>query len=96
MSFNIRRRLLAGFFTVVILGAGVPIAVLQLLTTSIRQLESVVTVSDAIREKGLKLRFDMMTMSDGMRGYLLDPEPDIEPRWKGSAVHCKPGHPLVV
>jgi methyl-accepting chemotaxis protein len=73
MSFNIRRRLMAGFFTVVILGAGVSIAVLQLLTTSIRQLESVVTVSDTIREKGLKLRFDMMTMSDGMRGYLLDP-----------------------
>ena len=44
MSFNIRRRLMAGFFTVVILGAGVSIAVLQLLTTSIRQLESVVTV----------------------------------------------------
>jgi methyl-accepting chemotaxis protein len=74
MSFNIRRRLMAGFFTVVILGAGVSIAVLQLLTTSIRQLESVVIVSDTIREKGLKLRFDMMTMSDGMRGYLLDPK----------------------
>jgi methyl-accepting chemotaxis protein len=74
MSFNIRRRLVAGFLTVVILGAGVCFAVLQLLTTSIRQLESVVTVSDAIRERGLKLRFDMMTMSDGMRGYLLDPD----------------------
>jgi len=73
MSFNIRRRLMAGFFTVVILGAGVSVAVLQLLTTSIRQLENVVTVSDTIRERGLKLRFDMMTMSDGMRGYLLDP-----------------------
>jgi methyl-accepting chemotaxis protein len=74
MKFDIRRRLIAGFLTVVVLGAGVSIAVLQLLTTSIRQLESVVTVSDTIRERGLKLRFDMMTMSDSMRGYLLDPE----------------------
>jgi methyl-accepting chemotaxis protein len=73
MSFNIRRRLMAGFFAVVVLGAGVSIAVLQLLTTSIHQLENVVSVSDTIRQKGLKLRFDMMTMSDGIRGYLIDP-----------------------
>jgi methyl-accepting chemotaxis protein len=73
MRFNIRRRLMAGFFTVVLLGAGVSIAVLQLLTTSIRQLENVVSVSDTIRQQGLKLRFDMMTMSDGIRGYLIDP-----------------------
>jgi len=73
MNFNIRRRLMAGFFTVVLLGAGVSIAVLQLLTTSIRQLENVVSVSDTIRQQGLKLRFDMMTMSDGIRGYLIDP-----------------------
>jgi methyl-accepting chemotaxis protein len=73
MSFNIRRRLMAGFFTVVLLGAAVSVAVLQLLTTSIRQLENVVSVSDTIRQQGLKLRFDMMTMSDGIRGYLIDP-----------------------
>jgi methyl-accepting chemotaxis protein len=72
MNFDIRRRLVAGFLTVVILGALVCGAVLQLLTTSIRQLENVITVSDTIRQKGLELRFDMMTMSDGMRGYLID------------------------
>ncbi|MEA2490171.1 MAG: methyl-accepting chemotaxis protein [Acidobacteriota bacterium] len=72
MNFNIRRRLVAGFLTVVVVGAVVCGVVLQLLTTSIRQLESVVTVSDMIRQKGLELRFDMMTMSDGMRGYLID------------------------
>ena len=72
-TFNIRRRLMAGFFAVVVLGAGVSFAVLQLLTASIRQLEHVVTVSDAIRQKGLMLRLDMMTMSDGIRGYLIDP-----------------------
>jgi len=73
MSFNIRRRLMAGFLTVVVLGAFVSVAVLQLLTTSIRQLENVVSVSDTIRQQGLKLRFDMMTMSDGIRGYIIDP-----------------------
>jgi methyl-accepting chemotaxis protein len=73
MRFNIRRRLVAGFLAVVVLGAVVCGVVLQLLTSSIRELESVVTVADMIRQKGLELRFDMMTMSDGMRGYLVDP-----------------------
>ncbi len=73
MSFNIRRRLVAGFFTIVLVGTVVSIAVLQLLTTSIQQLENVVTVSDAIERKGLELRYDMLVMSDAMRGYLIDP-----------------------
>jgi methyl-accepting chemotaxis protein len=85
MSFNIRRRLMAGFFTVVLLGAAVSVAVLQLLTTSIRQLENVVSVSDTIRQQGLKLRFDMMTMSDGIRGYLIDPLDKNELRRKKDA-----------
>jgi methyl-accepting chemotaxis protein len=78
MNMNIRRRLAAGFLTVVVLGAVVCFAVLQLLTASIHQLEDVVTVSDTIREKGLELRFDMMTMSDAMRGYLIDPRDNRE------------------
>jgi methyl-accepting chemotaxis protein len=78
VKFNIRRRLIAGFLTVVLLGGCVCAAVLQLLTTSIHQLEDVVTVADTIRQKGMKLRFDMMTMSDSMRGYLIDPEDQQE------------------
>ncbi len=73
MNLNIRRRLAAGFLIVIVLGVLVSAAVLQLLTSSIHQLEEVVTVSDTIRQKGLELRFDMMTMSDAMRGYLVDP-----------------------
>ncbi len=84
-TLNIRRRLMAGFFTVVILGAVVCAAVLQLLTASIWQLENVVTVSDTIRQKGLELRFDMMTMSDGMRGYLIDPRDRREMQRKKEA-----------
>lgn len=73
MSFNIRRRLVIGFFTIVLVGTVVSVAVLQLLTTSIQQLENVVTVSAAIERKGLELRYDMLVMSDAMRGYLIDP-----------------------
>lgn len=85
MRFNIRRRLMTGFLVMVVLGAGVCIAVLQLLTTSIRQLENVVSVSDTIRQQGLRLRFDMMTMSDGMRGYLIDPSDKNELQRKKNA-----------
>ena len=73
MTFNIRRRLAAGFLAIILLGSGVSTAVLMLLTASIHQLEDVVTVADSIRQTGMKLRFDMMTMSDSMRGYLIDP-----------------------
>jgi methyl-accepting chemotaxis protein len=85
MNMNIRRRLAAGFLSVVILGAIVCFAVLQLLTASIHQLEEVVTVSDTIRAKGLELRFDMMTMSDAMRGYLIDPRDTREMERKRAA-----------
>jgi methyl-accepting chemotaxis protein len=73
MNLNIRRRLAAGFLIVIALGVIVSAAVLQLLTASIHQLEEVVTISDTVRAKGLELRFDMMTMSDAMRGYIIDP-----------------------
>jgi len=73
VKFNIRRRLMAGFLSIVVLGVLVCGAVLQLLTTSIYELENVITVSNMVRTKGLELRLDMMTMSDAMRGYLIDP-----------------------
>ncbi|HEX2833347.1 MAG TPA: methyl-accepting chemotaxis protein [Thermoanaerobaculia bacterium] len=85
MSFNIRRRLVAGFFTIVLVGTAVSIAVLQLLTASIHQLEEVVTVSDTIKQKGGELRFDMITMSDAMRGVLLDPASKSEAQRKKAA-----------
>jgi methyl-accepting chemotaxis protein len=85
MSFNIRRRLVIGFFTIVLVGTVVTVAVLQLLTASIRQLEDVVTVSDTIQQKGLELRFDMLTMSDAMRGVLIDPNSTAEVERKKGA-----------
>lgn len=78
MSFNIRRRLVAGFFTIILVGTLVSVAVLQLLTASIHQLEDVITVSDTIKQKGGELRFDMITMSDAMRGVLIDPDSKSE------------------
>ncbi|HEY2324353.1 MAG TPA: methyl-accepting chemotaxis protein [Thermoanaerobaculia bacterium] len=85
MNLNIRGRLFAGFFTVVALGTLVCTLVLQLLTTTIHQLENVVTVADTIRQHGMKLRFDMMTMSDSIRGYLIDPTAKSELERKRAA-----------
>src|ERR1044071_8523351 len=85
MTFNIRRRLAAGFLAIILLGSGVCTAVLVLLTASIHQLEDVVTVADSIRQTGMKLRFDMMTMSDSMRGYLIDPTSRSEAQRKREA-----------
>jgi methyl-accepting chemotaxis protein len=85
LNLNIRGRLFAGFFTVVALGTLVCTLVLQLLTTTIHQLENVVTVADTIRQHGMKLRFDMMTMSDSIRGYLIDPTAKSELERKRAA-----------
>jgi methyl-accepting chemotaxis protein len=85
VNLNIRGRLFAGFFTVVALGTLVCTLVLQLLTTSIHQLENVVTVADNVRQYGMKLRFDMMTMSDSIRGYLIDPTAKSELERKRAA-----------
>jgi len=73
MKFNIRRRLVAGFMVTVVLGALVSFAVLQLLTQSIRQLESVITVSHEIRQKAHQMEFNLASMDNSMRGYLIDP-----------------------
>jgi len=73
MKFNIRRRLIAAFTVTVALGALVSFAVLQLLTQSIRQLESVITVSHQIRQKAHEMQFDLVSMDSAMRGYLIDP-----------------------
>jgi len=73
MKFNIRRRLVAGFLVTVTLGALVSFAVLQLLTQSIRQLESVITVSHEVRQKAHQMEFDLVAMDNAMRGYLIDP-----------------------
>jgi len=73
MKFNIRRRLIAGFMTTVILGAVASLAVLQLLTQSIHQLDDVINVSLTIRQKANKLSRDLLEMDNAMRGYVIDP-----------------------
>jgi len=73
MKFDIRRRLVAAFSVTVALGALVSFAVLQLLTQSIRQLESVITVSHQVRQKAHQMEFDLASMDGAMRGYLIDP-----------------------
>ena len=49
-------------------------AILTVLSRSIAELEHVVTVSDVIEHKSLEMRFDMLAMSDAMRGDLINPD----------------------
>src|SRR5262249_49050711 len=50
----------------------VSVAILAVLSQSIEELKRVVTVSDVIEHKALEMRFDMLAMSDAMRGFLID------------------------
>src|SRR5439155_12314900 len=61
VKFNIRRRLIAGFFAVILLGSGVSATVLMLLTASILQLEDVITDSDTIRQRRMGFGSQMRT-----------------------------------
>jgi methyl-accepting chemotaxis protein len=49
------------------------VAILAILSRSIVELKRVVTVSDAVEHKALEMRFDMLAMSDAMRGFLINP-----------------------
>jgi methyl-accepting chemotaxis protein len=85
MQRTVRFKVTAGFLVVLLVGLGVSITVLTILSRSINELEKTVTVADEISRKGLKLRFDMMTMSDAMRGYLLNPKDISEKQRKTAA-----------
>jgi methyl-accepting chemotaxis protein len=78
MKYGIRTRLIAGFLFILILGSGVSMGILALLSHTINQLNDVIKTSDVIAHKGLELRFDMMTMSDAMRGYIINPADNSE------------------
>lgn len=85
MQRTVRFKVTAGFLVVLLVGLGVSITVLTILSRSIGELEKTVTVADEISRKGLKLRFDMMTMSDAIRGYLLNPKDLSEKQRKTAA-----------
>ena len=85
MKMTIRNKLGLGFLGVLILGSGVSIGVLTVLSRNINELKHVVQVDDVIAYKGLEIRNDMINMSDAMRGYLLDPTNVAEKKRKQDA-----------
>jgi methyl-accepting chemotaxis protein len=78
MKLTIRTKLTLGFLGILVLGSAVSIGILSVLSQSVDQLRRVVQVDDVVAQKGLEIRYDMMQMSDAMRGYLLDPSNEAE------------------
>jgi methyl-accepting chemotaxis protein len=85
MKMTIRTKLGVGFLSVLVLGSAVSLGVLAVLSRNIEQLRRVVAVDDVIAQKGLEIRYDMINMSDAMRGYLLDPKNLAEKQRKKDA-----------
>jgi methyl-accepting chemotaxis protein len=71
-------RLTLGFLGLLSVGSVASVAILAVLSSSIDELKRVVTVSDVIEHKSLEMRFDMLAMSDAMRGYLINPSNKAE------------------
>src|SRR5262245_24658783 len=71
MKATVRLKLTLGFLSLLSIGSVASLAVLTVLSRSIDELRHVVTVSDVIEHKALQLRYDMLAMSDAMRGYLI-------------------------
>src|SRR5438067_2673117 len=70
---NIRQKLRFSFFSLLFTGTLLCAALVGLAVENVRRIEQIVKVYDVLQLKSLKLRFDMILMSDGMRGYMLNP-----------------------
>jgi len=73
MKTTVRMRLTLGFLGLLSIGSMASLAILAILSRSIGELQKVVEVSDVIEHKSLEMRFDMLAMSDAMRGFLINP-----------------------
>ncbi len=73
MKATVRMKLTLGFLGLLSIGSVASLAILAVLSRSIDELKRVVTVSDVIEHKALEMRFDMLAMSDAMRGFLINP-----------------------
>ena len=85
MKATVRMRLTFGFLGLLSIGSVASVAILAVLSRSIDELKRVVTVSDVIEHKALEMRFDMLAMSDAMRGYLINPANKAEQQRKKQA-----------
>ncbi|MFL5373472.1 MAG: hypothetical protein ACJ78T_05745, partial [Myxococcales bacterium] len=70
---NIRQKLRISFFSLLFTGTLLGAALVGLAVENVRRIEQIVNVYDLLQLKALKLRYDMLVMSDGMRGYMLNP-----------------------
>ncbi|MEP7001088.1 MAG: methyl-accepting chemotaxis protein [bacterium] len=73
MKLTIRNKLGAAFLSLLLLGSIACVLVLLVMSRSVEQLERVALNDDVIALKALEIRYDMLQMSNAMRGYLLDP-----------------------
>ena len=78
MKTTVRSKLTISFLALLSIGSVASVAILTVLSRSIDELKRVVTVSDVIEHKALEMRFDMLEMSDAMRGYLINPANQAE------------------
>jgi len=78
MKATVRARLTIGFLALVTIGSVASVAILTILSGTIDELKRVVTVSDTVEHKALEMRFDMLAMSDAMRGFLINPASTAE------------------
>ncbi|NUO62901.1 MAG: HAMP domain-containing protein [Gemmatimonadaceae bacterium] len=78
MKLTIRTKLTLGFVGILILGSAVSVGILTVLSRSVDQLRDVVESDDLVAHKSLEIRYDMLQMSDAMRGFLLDPTNQLE------------------
>ena len=85
MKATVRMKLTMGFLGLLSIGSVASVAILAVLSVSIDELKRVVTVSDVIEHKALEMRFDMLAMSDAMRGFLINPANRAEQERKQAA-----------
>jgi methyl-accepting chemotaxis protein len=72
LKATVRTRLTLGFLGLLSVGSLASLVILAVLSRSIDELKHIITVSDVIEHKALEMRYDMLEMSDAMRGFLIN------------------------
>ncbi|HEY5676638.1 MAG TPA: ATP-binding protein, partial [Myxococcales bacterium] len=84
---TIHRKLLLAFFGLLLTATLLGAALIALAVDNVRRVEQIVSVYDVLQLDSLKLRFDLMVMSDAMRGFMLNPRDASEHERKLGADH---------
>jgi signal transduction histidine kinase/DNA-binding response OmpR family regulator len=82
---TIRKKLLVSFLGLLVASSLINTILLALSVQNKRHAERIVNVYDVLEHKTLELRFDMMVMSDAMRGFMLNPRDIHEKARKAAA-----------